>query len=153
MKLKYVTSQKKKQYVQLCLEVLCEKGQSIQYAGLSWSSTQSSQNRTKNCYFPKLNSKSGRKKVSGRFPASCRRRASLGLRFISFLSGLTRDPPRSRIFVFLVKYFIWFYYPGLASCPPHYAVTSEKNENDDYSRKGAYHINHRHRLGNTPATE
>ena len=79
------------------------------------------------------------------FGASCRR-------FISFLYGLTRDPPRSRISVFLVKYFIWFYYPGLASCPPHYAVTSEKNENDDYSRQGAYHINYRHRLGNTPAT-
>ena len=89
--------------------------------------------------------KSGRKKESGRFRASCRR-------FISFLYGLTRDPPRSRISVFLVKYFIWFYYPGLASCPPHYAVTSEKNENDDYSRQGAYHINYRHRLGNTPAT-
>ena len=101
---------------------------------------------TKNCYFPKPKSKSGHKKDSDRFRASCRRRASLGLRFISFLSGLTQDPPRSRIFVFLVKYFIWFYYPGLASCPPHYAVTSEKNENDDYSRKGAYHINHRHRL-------
>ena len=107
----------------------------------------------KNCYFLKPDSKSGHKKDSDRFRASCRRRASLGLRFISFLSGLTRDPPRSRIFVFLVKYFIWFYYPGLASCPPHYAVTSEKNENDDNSRKGAYHINYRHRLGNTPATE
>ena len=44
-----------------------------------------------------------------------------------------------------------FYYPRFSSFPAHDAVTSQGDENYDYSGKCAYHVNYGRRCGITPA--
>ena len=50
-----------------------------------------------------------------------------------------------------VRTFGLFYYPRLSPFPAHDAVTSQGDENYDYSGKCAYHVNYGRRCGITPA--
>ena len=64
----------------------------------------------------------------------------------------SRDhPEKFHQIVNFVRTFSLFYYPRLSSSPAQNAVTSQGDENYDYSGKCAYHVNYGRRCGITPA--